>query len=176
MQSAAQGSVPFANNWQWAFGNPTVAAICPSIVAWLTVWFGPDYMNATHPILGPLLVALVAFVITWFAAFLYGMLKTAPKLYYQEKDRADKEQNRADVLQRIIEPPVKDDFIGDINIADKLTPTTEPVQFIGTATRAESRLRIVVEYSYFAIGLGWARWSDRRQVELEETLLQAEKL
>jgi hypothetical protein len=100
MQSAAQGSTPFANNWQWGIGNPTVAAIAPTIAAGLTTWLGPGYMNAEHPILGPFFAALGAFIITWIVVFLFRMLKAGPHLYYQEKDRADSEKTRADALIR----------------------------------------------------------------------------
>src|SRR5690349_19234505 len=89
MRTGARGSVPFANDWQWSIGNPTIAAITPTAIAVLTAIFGPNYVSAEHPILGPLAVALAAFVVTWLLAAIIGALRSAPRLYYLEKKRAD---------------------------------------------------------------------------------------
>jgi hypothetical protein len=87
-RDGARGSVPFANDWQWTIGNPTVAALTPTVLVWLTAWLGADYVSADHPILGPLAVALAAFVFTWLLAAVLGAIRAAPLLYYQYKDPA----------------------------------------------------------------------------------------
>jgi hypothetical protein len=81
--------VPFANDWQWTIGNPTVAAITPAALALLSAWLGAEYVSAEHPILGPFLIALAAFVVTWLVAAAIGAIRAAPRRYYYEKDRAD---------------------------------------------------------------------------------------
>lgn len=86
---AAGGSSPFANDWQWAVGNPTLAAVSPAVVAGLAAWLGQDYMMTEHPILGPFAVAFAAYVLTWLFALVIRTLGAAPKLYQQEKERAD---------------------------------------------------------------------------------------
>jgi hypothetical protein len=60
-------------------------------------------------------------------------------------------------------------YVADINIASGLTPqTTTSVLLIGKAARSESRLRIVVEHSHYAQGMGWSGWVSPQQVEVEE--------
>ena len=94
IRDGARGSVPFANDWQWTIGNPTVAAITPTVLIWLTAWLGAEYVSAEHPILAPLAVALAAFVVTWLVAAVVGALRVAPQRYYNEKARADKLEER----------------------------------------------------------------------------------
>jgi hypothetical protein len=100
-----QGSTPFANDWQWAIGNPTVAAITPTILVWLAAMFGTGYMSTEHPILGPFAVALGAFVITWLMAAIIGAMRAAPRGYYHEKDRADELTARLAPKLRILFDP-----------------------------------------------------------------------
>jgi len=57
-------------------------------------------------------------------------------------------------------------YVGEINIAVGLPPSTEPVLLIGYATCNEARLRIVVEYSYLVVELGFVGWQSRMLVEL----------
>ena len=83
----ARGSVPFANDWQWTIGNPTVAAMVPTFVAWLAVLFGESYVNAEHPILAPLTIAAMTFAVTWLFALIIGALRAEPRLYHEQKDR-----------------------------------------------------------------------------------------
>jgi hypothetical protein len=60
-------------------------------------------------------------------------------------------------------------YVADVNIASGLTPqTTTPVLLIGIAARSEPRLRIVVEHSHYAQGMGWGGWASPQQVEVEE--------
>jgi hydrogenase-4 membrane subunit HyfE len=85
LRDGTRGSVPFANDWQWSIGNPTFAAIAPTVIAWCAALFGPAYMSAEHPILGPFAIALGAFVITWLLAAIIGAVRAAPRRYYHEK-------------------------------------------------------------------------------------------
>jgi hypothetical protein len=94
MQLGARGSAPLANDWQWAIGNPTIAAISPAVIAGLAAWFGKDYVTTEHPILGPFVVALGAYIVTWTVAFTVRTLKAAPQLYYQQKNRADDAESK----------------------------------------------------------------------------------
>jgi hypothetical protein len=89
IRAAARGVSPFANDWQWAIGNPTVAAISPAIIAGLAAWLGSEYMTAEHPILAPLAIAFGAYIVTWVVIFLFRTLNAAPHLYYEQKHRAD---------------------------------------------------------------------------------------
>jgi hypothetical protein len=88
---AARGSAPFAKDWQWAFGNPTITAIGPSIVAGTAAIpkVGGFDMAAAHPILGPLLIAAGAFVVTWLMAFLVRLVRAPVELDQQKTDRWD---------------------------------------------------------------------------------------
>lgn len=94
MRDGARGSSPFANDWQWAIGNPTVAALTPAIVVGLAAWLGNEYLAAEHPILGPLVIAFAAYTVTWLFAFGVRTLKAAPQNYFQQKDRADAAERR----------------------------------------------------------------------------------
>jgi len=94
IRSAARGISPFANDWQWAIGNPTVAAVAPAIAAGLAAWLGKEYVTAEHPILGPFAIALGAYVATWIFAFLLRTLNAAPSFYYREKNRAAAAEER----------------------------------------------------------------------------------
>ena len=93
-QAAARGISPFANDWQWAIGNPTVAAISPAVIAGLAAWFGSDYVSAEHPILAPFALAFGAYIVTWVVAFSFRTLSAAPRLYYEQKGRADEMAER----------------------------------------------------------------------------------
>lgn len=92
---AARGSAPFANDWQWVFGNPTIAAIPPTIIAGIAANFGWLNVDADHPVLGPFAIAAGAFWVTWWVALAGRILKVAPDLYYAEQKRA------ADLVHRL---------------------------------------------------------------------------
>ena len=83
IRAAAHGSAPFANDWQWVFGNPTVAGVLPALGAGLLAWI------AEHQILGSFIVAFAAYVVTWICALAIRTLGAAPALYYSEKERAN---------------------------------------------------------------------------------------
>ncbi len=89
LREGAHGSAPFANDWQWVIGNPTIAALGPTLLVCAASIFGIGYVNADHPILGPLLVGLAAFVVTWVATVLIRTLGAAPKLFRAQEIRAD---------------------------------------------------------------------------------------
>jgi hypothetical protein len=60
-------------------------------------------------------------------------------------------------------------YVIGINIAAGLTPqTTNPVILIGKSAFTGPRLRIVLDHSHYASGMGWGGWTDRRQVELSD--------
>jgi hypothetical protein len=59
-------------------------------------------------------------------------------------------------------------YVGEINIAVGIPPSTEPVLLIGYATCNEARLRIIVEHSYLAVALGFVGWRTRTSVELDD--------
>jgi hypothetical protein len=59
-------------------------------------------------------------------------------------------------------------YVGDINVVVGVPPSTDSVLLIGYATRNEARLRIVVEYSYLAVTLGFVGWHARTPVELDD--------
>jgi hypothetical protein len=82
---AIRGSSSFANDWQWVIGVP----IASFIGVYIAALRGATEVTTGHPILDAFIAALVAFVITWIVAFLIRMIKSAPELYFTEKDRAD---------------------------------------------------------------------------------------
>jgi hypothetical protein len=86
---AARGCIPFANDWQWTFGNPAVSALGPTVVLGFAA-MGLD-TTADHPILGPFLIALGAFVISWLVIFLVRLVRAPVELDRQKLDRADLE-------------------------------------------------------------------------------------
>jgi hypothetical protein len=102
---AARGSAPFANDWQWVFGNPTVTAILPGVIAGVaalpnTGWFDT---SAEHPILGPLLIAFGAFIFTWLVAFFVRLIRAPVELNRQKSQRViDLEKVGRDDLQRML--------------------------------------------------------------------------
>jgi hypothetical protein len=60
-------------------------------------------------------------------------------------------------------------YVTDINLAVGLTPQTiTPVLLIGKAARKEQRLRILIEHSHYATGMGWGGWVSPQHVELED--------
>ena len=61
MRAGARGASPFANDWQWVVGNPTIAALMPAILVGVAAVFGQDYALAEHPILGPFIIAAGAY-------------------------------------------------------------------------------------------------------------------
>jgi hypothetical protein len=84
---AARGCTPFANDWQWTFGNPAITAIAPTIIAGLAA----RGLNTTtdYPILGPFLIALGAFAVCWILLFLVRLVAAPVELDRQKIDPRD---------------------------------------------------------------------------------------
>src|SRR5580692_8146726 len=85
--NARRGSAAFANDWQWLVGFPALAAL---------LWFSHAYVSEnTEKLLsgatafGTFMSALFAFFITMLVCFLVRLFSEPPRLFYQEKDRAD---------------------------------------------------------------------------------------
>jgi hypothetical protein len=92
-KSAAHGNSPFANDWQWASGNPALqyaaasATPCAGTAAAIASKVGGgDNMTA---VLTGILAAAAAFAITWLVSFVPKLLRVPADRYYEEKDRAD---------------------------------------------------------------------------------------
>jgi hypothetical protein len=86
---SVRGTTPFANDWQWVFGNPTITAIVPSILLGVATIPALGWLDTTadHPILGPLLIAFGAFVITWLVAFFVRLIHAPVKLDREKSKR-----------------------------------------------------------------------------------------
>jgi len=113
---------------------------------------------------GIFLGGLFGFVVTWLLFFAIKFVNAPVALYHREKSRAD-------VLQQNFSPleAEKIVYVEDINLAAGLTPqTTNPALLIGKITHNEQRLRIIVEHSHYASGMGWAAWVTRRPVQLDD--------
>lgn len=110
MRIGVRGTAPFANDWQWAIGNPTIAAITPAVAAGLATWLGKEYVMAEHPILGPFVIALGAYIVTWVVAFAFRTLNAAPQLYNQQKNRADNAEIEIRNLKERIRPKLRYSF------------------------------------------------------------------
>lgn len=86
---AARGCTPFANDWQWTVGNPAITAIGPTIIAVLAA-IGLN-TTADYPILGPFLIALGAFSISWLLVFLVRLARAPVELDRQKIEPKDLE-------------------------------------------------------------------------------------
>ena len=75
---AARGTVEFANDWQWIFGVPALAAFAAAYLS------KPEdgVIIAHHPIWDSFLVALLAFIITWAIVFFWRLMVVAPYQMY----------------------------------------------------------------------------------------------
>ena len=71
---AAHGNAPFANDWQWLIGYPAVAAFL-----WLVGFFYGVFSGWATGAIAGLVVAALAFLITWGAVFVSRLLN-APVL------------------------------------------------------------------------------------------------
>jgi hypothetical protein len=91
-REALRGTSGFANDWQWIFGNPTVAAIA-SVVATAR---GLQKVTTGSDALDGFIAALLAFLITWAVAYVVRIILVAGGLYIKEHERAN---NAADALR-----------------------------------------------------------------------------
>jgi hypothetical protein len=71
---AAKGSAAFANDWQWLVGIP-ILAILLSVAGWAA-----DMSFVGNPILGAMLAAFIAFVLTWVVGFGVRLLNAPVEL------------------------------------------------------------------------------------------------
>jgi hypothetical protein len=104
--AAAKGSAAFANDWQWLFGIPVLAA-----VLWLfRKWLGEGTVNflSSNTVLRALAAALIVFVITWIVGFSIRLLnvpveldrqKTETILELEKVDRGDLTHARGHVFR-----------------------------------------------------------------------------
>jgi hypothetical protein len=92
---AAQGCVAAANDWQWLFGFPLLGVI----IYVVNYWVGKGTLIISQDtVLGALLAAFIAFVITLGAVFIIKWLNAPAKLYYELKDSSDAEIARLENL------------------------------------------------------------------------------
>ncbi len=87
-KSAFWGNSAFANDWQWVVGNPAASALGILIAG----YFGIKAVTTGSDIQDNFIAALVAFVITWFVAFLVRLFSLPAKYYCDEKERADRNE------------------------------------------------------------------------------------
>jgi hypothetical protein len=73
----ARGSSAFANDWQWLFGIPVVSGVAQ----YVATQRGVTELSTGLPILDAVIAAFVAFVITWFVAFVARTLNAAVTLF-----------------------------------------------------------------------------------------------
>lgn len=89
---AWDGSTQFANNWAWLFGIPVLVAA----VTYLGI-AKPD--NWRWALLVSLFTGIGAFALTWCISFVVCFFRAGPKLYYEER-------NRADILRERLTPKI----------------------------------------------------------------------
>jgi hypothetical protein len=165
---AARGNAAHANDWQWVIANPlwqgiggVVGAALGGLIA--SYWRGAPAVSLDTPA-GVFLGGVFGFVVTWLLFFAFKFVNAPVALYHREKGRADALQQKfypADAEQII--------YVEDINLAAGLTPqTSNPVLLIGKIANNKQRLRIIVEHSHYASGMGWAGWSTPWQVQLDD--------
>jgi hypothetical protein len=88
-------SAAFANDWQWLFGFPVLAAI----LSLAKHWFGKGSVSLnTDTALGALEAAGAAFIITLVIGFFIHLFSSASKFYYEERERADILQQHIDLV------------------------------------------------------------------------------
>jgi class 3 adenylate cyclase len=80
---AAHGNAPFANDWQWLIGYPAVAAFL-----WLVGFFYGVFSGWATGAIAGLVVAALAFLITWGAVFVSRLLNAPVLLIRSEQERA----------------------------------------------------------------------------------------
>jgi hypothetical protein len=85
IRRAREGTSAFANDWQWVFGVPAVSAIGVYVASNK----GATALTTDYPVLDAFVAALVAFLITWFVAFVIRMYKSAPAMFQEQKERGD---------------------------------------------------------------------------------------
>jgi hypothetical protein len=79
---AWHASTQFANNWTWSLGIPILAAA----VTYLGM---AEADNWRWAFLVSLFIGLGAFAFTWCISFVVCFFRAGPKLYYEERNRAD---------------------------------------------------------------------------------------
>jgi hypothetical protein len=106
--AARGGNSSFANDWQWVFGNPFIAAFGSLIIAGVGSLFpslaarlGVPEMSTGSPPFDSFIGAFAAFAVTWIVIFLVRFATAPGSLYYAEKKRADESSGKAiSVLER----------------------------------------------------------------------------
>jgi hypothetical protein len=89
-RQAFRGNSAFANDWQWAFGNPLTALLGPGVLAFV---FGMAAWIAGSDIFDALLVAATAFVTAWLVAFVIRLISLSSEVYDVKAERADRPKN-----------------------------------------------------------------------------------
>jgi hypothetical protein len=76
LKTAVSDNTAFANDWQWLFGVPILAALL-----WIANrWFGEGTLSIGTDTVGTFIAAFVAFVITWLCALSARLLNAPVKL------------------------------------------------------------------------------------------------
>lgn len=95
---AANESVSFANDWAWLIGAPIVGGMLYLIKR----GFGEGALTLSQDTtIGALEAAFLAFLITWLFAFVLRLVRAPVTLFHQEKERADRLQQKLDGLSDI---------------------------------------------------------------------------
>jgi len=92
-QDGLLGNAASANDWQWVFANPLWqsigSAVCAGLGAFVPrYWRGAPVMSP-DTFLGVFLGGLFGFAFTWLILFIMRFLAMPPRLYHEQKDRAD---------------------------------------------------------------------------------------
>ena len=85
-RQAFRGNSAFANDWQWAFGNPLTALLGPGVLAFV---FGTAAWTTGSGIFNTFLVAATVFVTTWLVAFVVRLVSLTSEAYHFEKEQGD---------------------------------------------------------------------------------------
>lgn len=92
-RARAGGLSAFANDWQWMFAAPLATAAGVGVTMWHT----------GYPPVDGLIVSIFVFAVTWSIALLAKTLNAAPRLYYEEKNRAYALEERKDKQRHLDE-------------------------------------------------------------------------
>jgi hypothetical protein len=103
---ARKGASEFANDWQWVYGTPALAA-----VLWLLgKSFGGADMTLPQDAFGAFLAALFAFALTWTVKFAIELVTIPAKMDQEWRDRLERKNsairdmiNVKDAISRLIQ-------------------------------------------------------------------------
>ena len=126
LKRARLGAASYANDWQWVFGAPAVAAFAGAFVASDK---GMTTVTTGNSILDAFLAALAAFIVTWLIAFGINLIKAPAQLLREEQEKTAKLAKENEQFLAKSLPSLEGEILQLIIGLWDLSPTVTAVSF-----------------------------------------------